>query len=354
MRLPHHLKTASNGVYYFRLAVPAALRTQLGKTEVVCSLRTRDPTAAKLMAYGLSAKYLAEFRHAMKKNPPSLLEAIEAAKQGSTYTITLPNGLTISADGPEDHDRAVQAIGRLDQLGALKAQPAPSAPTGVEFKGSAEVGPLFSFRNDVRVPGDGGTRFELDGLTGEGPEAFGRLAIERTQGRHGWRAVYQPLRTDGVGRLLEVTDFAGAQFSPTEDTRGRYQFDTWRFSYRYLWRDRETFRLWVGATGLVRDAEIALRQGATRARDSNVGFVPLLHALADWKLTPTWRVQVEADALAAPQGRAIDLGVRSVHALNQHWAVSANLRMLEGGADNDSVYTFGWCGSATVGLSRSF
>lgn len=219
---------------------------------------------------------------------------------------------------------------------------------------TAEIGPVFSFRNDVRVPGDGGTRFALDRLTAEGPEALGRLAVERTKGRHGLRAVYQPLRTSGAGRLLQTTDFAGAQFSPTEDTRGRYQFDTWRFTYRYLWQDRDAFRLWVGATGLVRDAEIALRQGSTRARDSNVGFVPLLHVLADWDLSPTWRLQVEADALAAPQGRAIDLGLRSVHALNDRWAFSVNLRTLEGGADNDSVYTFGWFGSATVGLSRSF
>ncbi len=224
----------------------------------------------------------------------------------------------------------------------------------VQWLLTAEIGPVFSFRNDVRVPGEGGTRFELDRLTGEGPGVLGRFAVERTNGRHGLRAVYQPLRTDGVGRLLETTDFAGAQFSPTEDTRGRYRFDTWRITYRYLWQDQEAFRLWVGATGLVRDAEISLRQGSTRARDGNVGFVPLLHALADWTLTPTWRVQVEADALAAPQGRAIDLGVRSVHALDDRWAVSINLRTLEGGADNDSVYTFGWFGSATLGVSRSF
>lgn len=219
---------------------------------------------------------------------------------------------------------------------------------------TAEIGPMFSFRNDVRVPGESGTRFELDRLTGEGPEALGRFAVERTRGHHGLRAVYQPLRTDGVGRLPETTDFAGAQFSSIDDTRGRYRFDTWRFTYRYLWLDREAFRLWVGATGLVRDAKIALRQGSTRASDSNVGVVPLLHALADWTVTPTWRLQVEVDALAAPQGRAVDLGLRSVHALNDHWAVSVNLRTLEGGADNDSVYTFGWFGSATIGLSRSF
>ena len=50
MRLPHHLKVASNGIYYFRVAVPLRLRPLLKKTEIVRSLGTRDPQAAKLLA----------------------------------------------------------------------------------------------------------------------------------------------------------------------------------------------------------------------------------------------------------------------------------------------------------------
>lgn len=275
------------------------------------------------------------------------------------YELTCGAGFYVSAPIlPLSLDRRYPMLRALCRLHLFAIAAAPTAALAetpaAQWLLTAEFGTVFSFRNDVRIPGDGGTRFELDRLTGEGPEALGRFAVERTKGRHGLRAVYQPLRTSGVGRLMEATDFAGAQFSPIEDARGQYQFDTWRFTYRYLWQDRDAFRLWVGATGLVRDAEIALRQGSARARDSNLGFVPLLHVLADWDLAPTWRLQIEADALAAPQGRAIDLGLRSVHALNDNWAVSVNLRTLEGGADNDSVYTFGWFGSATVGLSRSF
>jgi len=49
---------------------------------------------------------------------------------------------------------------------------------------------------------------------------------------------------------------------------------------------------------------------------------------------------LEGDALAAPQGRAEDIFAGIVVQAGRQWSIKAGYRFLEGGADNDEVYTF--------------
>ena len=49
---------------------------------------------------------------------------------------------------------------------------------------------------------------------------------------------------------------------------------------------------------------------------------------------------LEGDALAAPQGRAEDIFAGILVHTGKRWSVKAGYRFLEGGADNDEVYTF--------------
>jgi integrase len=138
MRLPHHLRKASNGIYYFRLNVPSTLRPQFGKLEIIQSLGTRDPMAAKAWAYALSAKFAVEFQRLRTMPKPSVSDVLKSARAGETtdYTITLPNGMSITANDAADHAMALESIGRLDQVGAFKAAPvAPAMPSipGIEW-----------------------------------------------------------------------------------------------------------------------------------------------------------------------------------------------------------------------------
>jgi hypothetical protein len=229
---------------------------------------------------------------------------------------------------------------------------AQSWPQGVRLE--LELGGAWTLNNEVRIPNPGGTRFDLQRLTGDGPESFGRATLDYDWGRHGLRGSYQPLRTDGTGTLPGPTVFAGATFAPGVPTEGRYRFDTWRVTYRYTVWQGESFRLRLGGTLLLRDALIELRQGATSARDTDIGVVPLLHAAAEWRVAPRWTLLAELDALAAPQGRAVDLALRAAYDLSERWQITGGLRMLEGGADNDSVYSFGWFLGGSIGVAARF
>ena len=44
--------------------------------------------------------------------------------------------------------------------------------------------------------------------------------------------------------------------------------------------------------------------------------------------------------LASPQGRAFDFSAKVGYQLNPDWTLTAGLRMLDGGADNNTVYNF--------------
>lgn len=216
-----------------------------------------------------------------------------------------------------------------------------------------EGGALWQGRNVVRIPGDGGTRFDLDRLTGRGPFASARVnAIWELGGRHSLRFVAAPLRISGTGRLDRVVEFAGQTFAAGVDTEGRYQFDSYRATWRYRLWEGTRWTVWAGLTAKVRDAEVRLRQGGREAYDDNVGFVPLLHAAGEGRLGERWTILWDLDAAAASQGRAIDLAAKVRYDLGQGWGIAGGYRTLEGGADNRNVYSFAWLHYAVVSVSR--
>ena len=60
------------------------------------------------------------------------------------------------------------------------------------------------------------------------------------------------------------------------------------------------------------------------------------------------------DGLGASQGRAIDFALKIYRDINTRWSVGIGYRTLEGGADNDSVYTFAWLHLALVAVKFRF
>ncbi len=238
-------------------------------------------------------------------------------------------------------------------LGCLAAcsAPAPANPFVIEVEGGAA---WFS-RNDVAIPGDTGTRFALDELTGSGPFPVGRLSmLWRASERHEWRALYAPLSVSGTDTLAQPVSFAGKNFSAGLPTDASYRFDSYRLTYRYVVHDGKIWDWRVGLTGNVRDAAIELEQAGTSASKANTGFVPLLHFAGDCVFARDWRLSLDVDGAWAAQGRAVDAALKTYWRLSDRLEFGLGYRTIEGGADNDEVYTFAWIHQAVLSMRFAF
>ena len=216
-------------------------------------------------------------------------------------------------------------------------------------------GAAWQSRNDVRIPGDSGTSFSLVDIAGSGPLPFYRLELSYTlKSRHSLRFLYAPFEYTKTGALDKNVMFAGQTFNAGEPTEATYRFNSYRATYRYQWHDGKQWQWRVGFTAKIRDAEIKLQQQAKSAKDSNVGLVPLLNLYGEYSFAPRWRFIVDFDGLAAPQGRAVDLGLLVRYDVARRWYVGAGYRTLEGGVDNDKVYNFAWIHFASVSAGYRF
>jgi len=68
--------------------------------------------------------------------------------------------------------------------------------------------------------------------------------------------------------------------------------------------------------------------------------VPLISVIAQWQPTEQFSLVLDGDALAAPQGRSEDVLLAVTYKATNRLAFRAGYRILEGGADNETVYTF--------------
>jgi hypothetical protein len=224
---------------------------------------------------------------------------------------------------------------------------AAGSSTAIAIDGLAvevEAGPVWQGRNDVEIPNDGtASRFSISRLIGNGPSfAYRAYVSYDVNDKHGLRLLVAPLTIEGDGTPQEEIRFNGRTFEAGVQMDASYRFDSYRFTYRYRLFDGSRFRWHIGVTAKIRAAEVKLSQGAIETSYDNVGFVPLLHLAGEWKVSDRWSAALDADALAAPQGRAEDVSLKFSYRLSDRWSAAAGYRTLEGGADNDEVYTFAW------------
>lgn len=207
-------------------------------------------------------------------------------------------------------------------------------------------------RNVVQVPNDAsGSRFSLDALTGSGPVDTPRVQVSWRSGeKQEWRLLAAPLSLSGSSVSARSIDFQGQRFA-AGPVSARYEFNSWRATWRYRWIDRNDLVVKIGATAKIRDASIRLKSGALEASKSNTGFVPLVHVAVERPLAAQWRLEADVDALAGGPGYAIDAGVRLARDLSADWSLHAGARYLDGGADNDEVYAFADFTSVTLGVT---
>jgi len=207
----------------------------------------------------------------------------------------------------------------------------------IDFENGAAIVGL----NDVRIPGDSGTLFSLTDDLVSGTEYFRRVRAEVRLGpKHVLSVLAAPLQIDASGRFDRPVSFAGETFAAGAAVTGRYEFNSYRLTYRYEPIQGDAWRFGFGVTAKIRDAVTRLESGGTVAEKTNVGFVPLVNFNLERRLGARATLQVEGDALAAPQGRAEDVFAGVILNANRHLAFKAGYRFLEGGADNDEVYTF--------------
>jgi hypothetical protein len=219
-----------------------------------------------------------------------------------------------------------------------------------------ELGGVYASSNDVKVPGDSGTRFSLTDDLSTSIKAVGRIrAGYRFWRRHLVSVLYAPLKLEPSGEFDRDVSFAGVNFPAGESIRAVYRFDSYRVTYRYSLLYFDDLELAVGATAKIRDAEIRLTSATAVAKKTNRGFVPLANLHFAWRPgRGQFGVLIDVDALAAPQGRAEDVLVAATWAPRHFLSLYAGYRTLEGGADNENVYTFAWLHYAVAGFQLHF
>jgi hypothetical protein len=218
-----------------------------------------------------------------------------------------------------------------------------------------ETGLIFTGYNDVRIPGNNGTLLSFkDDLKSE-TELFYRVRLNYTiNARHTISLLYAPLEIKSMGSVSNDILFEGTVFIANTEITGDYKFNSYRLTYRYDIVKKPKIEFGLGFTAKIRDARIALSSPGVTAEKINIGFVPIINFRLLWNIDSKFGLLLDGDALAAPQGRAEDVLFAVTYILSDRFNIRAGYRILEGGADNDEVYTFSLFHYAAVGLSYTF
>jgi hypothetical protein len=219
---------------------------------------------------------------------------------------------------------------------------------------AVEGGAAWQTRNDFRIPGDGGTLVKLADYDSGPVPAFRATLSWDFSDHQSVRLLAAPLGIDTTFTPSEPIVFQDLVFPAGQPVEAKYVFNSWRATWYWRFTPGEKWSFRLGATLKVRDAEIGLAGTPGRSVKDDLGVVPLLYAYARYQATDRVALEAEADALAAPQGRAEDVSLRAVFRLNDSVDFDLGYRLLEGGADNDEVYTFAFFHYAVAGVRVRF
>jgi hypothetical protein len=190
-------------------------------------------------------------------------------------------------------------------LTLLSAGPLAQAQVWADVESGLVFGTPY---NRIQIPNGQGTRFDLGRELTVQPLAYfrGRLGVT-FRDRHTFTALYAPLTATYTGQFAREVLYNNVRFAPDQDVTARYRFNSYRLTYRYGLVRGERFRLGLGFTAKIRDANVRLFSATQDTNFDNVGFVPLLNLLVEYRPTERWRLLLEADALAGGPGRAEDV-----------------------------------------------
>lgn len=214
-----------------------------------------------------------------------------------------------------------------------------------------EGGAAFQTKNDFAVPGDSGTRVSLEN---DSTAAF-RASLHWDFSRK-WslRFLAAPLRLQQDFALSQPVQFQDTLFAAGQTISSNFRFDSYRATAYYRFAPRGNWSYRLGVTAKVRDAEIRLKGLEGVETKKNTGAVPLVYGGLRYERPGAVAFDLEGDALGAPQGRAVDVLARVEFPLSDSIRAYAGYRILDGGADNDEVYTFSTFHYAVAGLTVQF
>lgn len=218
-----------------------------------------------------------------------------------------------------------------------------------------ESGAAFTGYNDLRIPSGTGDLLSLKTDIASSPAYALRVRAGYTfGGRHTVLALAAPLSVYGSGVLDRDIDYQGVTFPAGTKVSSHYRFDSFRLSYRYSFVKNDSLVLAAGLTGKLRSADIAVWSDTAYAHRSDLGVVPLVRLLAEWRFAGPFSLLLDADALASPFGRAEDALLALQYHPSDRAAARIGYRILEGGSDGGgNVYTFALFHYLTAGLRLS-
>lgn len=223
------------------------------------------------------------------------------------------------------------------------------------FTGSVQGGVVFTGYNDVALPGDTGTKISFHDELETGPGFSPRVEAGYEFSFPLYAGIMaSTLRLDADGTLDRPVEFDNKIFSAGTGVKATYRFDSYRATARYYFIDNTAFRAGAGFTAKIRDAEITLEGGGQKGGLKNTGFVPILNLYLQWFISPSFSMLVYGDGAWSPYGRAEDFFAGADWKINDNFSLMAGYRILEGGADNDTVYTFSLFHYAVIGIGFRF
>ncbi|MCB0418512.1 MAG: hypothetical protein H6617_10210 [Bdellovibrionaceae bacterium] len=220
------------------------------------------------------------------------------------------------------------------------------------FEIELQPGVAWQSRNEFSIPTVGGTRVRLTDFGPRGTFTLRGYGVWNINDRHSLRLLIAPFTSRLSFTPAAPISFNGQNFAASTPLEATYKFNSYRLTYFYRFPSESAWRFRLGFTAKIRDALIGLSDGTTSSENVNVGFVPLLHFGAVWFPSPDWHLELDLDGLAAPQGRAFDVALSVGYTVND-FTFQAGYRTVEGGAENDRVFTFAWLHSAFVGIKWS-
>ncbi|MGD8538133.1 MAG: hypothetical protein PVI66_05390 [Candidatus Aminicenantes bacterium] len=207
----------------------------------------------------------------------------------------------------------------------------------------AEGGYIWPGYIDVRIPNETGTLFSLkDDLPAESKIVYRLRLGYQFNPKHSVSVLFAPLSLNAQGRVGKDISFNEDFFPANTDLKAFYKFNSYRLTYRFDFVNSKKWKVGLGFTAKIRDAEVRLEDEEKSSSNTDVGFVPLLNFRVHWKFSQKMSLLLEGDALASPggQGRAEDVLLALFYRLSESVSLKAGYRILEGGADVESVYNF--------------
>jgi hypothetical protein len=226
---------------------------------------------------------------------------------------------------------------------------------------TAESGLSLNGYNNVRYFNEEGNQGDLFSLTddfgGQKAAIYARIELKwQFFDRNIIELTAAPLAFEYSGLKRNSLNFGQNTYSQIgAQTTARYEFNTYRASYRYQFIDTDKWQLSGGASVLIRDARIAVAQGNLLEETTDLGIVPLLSFDLSYLCSDRLTFILKGDALVGPVGRAEDVLLGATYQLGvDNLKLRAGYRIIEGGADVSQVYNFSLIHFAAVGLSYSF